>query len=171
MMTCRVIVFLLLASGAVFAAEEPVNPKVLFKAADVVLEVIPIKARPVNAGTVVDAVEGDASHMAVAEAMVTFKIRRVLKGKWDRIKAGGPSRLEQAHKALKDKNYAEILTLHFSDPNREIDKEWVSVAVEDPGKSFGITSWEDPEPKRSKIYLQRIPNRPDSYLLIGAVPA
>jgi len=163
------VLLLILPFCPAFAAAPP-NPKALFKTADVVLEVIPIKAHPVDRGTSVDAIEGtDTTHFALAEAMVTFKIRRILKGKWERVKVGGPGRFAQASKAMKKKDYLKILTLNFSDPNKEIDKEWVSVAVEDPGKSFGIRSWDAPESRRCKIYLKTIPHRTDSYVMIGSI--
>jgi len=157
---------------ALLAAEEPtVNSKTLFKQADVVLEVIPLRARPMERGVSVDAVENDPSKRALAEAAVSFKIRRVLKGEWIKEKVGGPTRMEQAEKAMRQKDYKKLFTLNFSDPNQEIKREWFSIAVVDPGKTFGIDRWDAPEPVRLKVYFKRQPENNNSLVMIGVIPS
>lgn len=169
------ILFLFLTLNAerlpLFAAESASNPKTLFKQADVVLEVIPLRARPMERGVSVDAVENDPTRLALAEAVVSFKIRRVLKGEWIKEKLGGPTRLEQLEKAARKKDYKKILSLNLSDPNQEIARGWLSIAVEDPGKTFGIDRWDSPEPVRLKVYFKRQPENKNSFVMIGVVPS
>jgi len=155
-----------------FAAESAaLNPKALFKQADVVLEVIPLRARPIERGVSVDAVENDSARLALAEAVVSFKIRRVLKGEWIKERVGGPTRLEQLEKAARKKDYMKILSLNLSDPNAVVAREWLSIAVENPGKTFGISSWDSPEPTRLKVYFKRQPENKNSFVMIGVVPS
>ena len=152
-----------------YALETSPNPKALFKQADVVLEVIPLRARPIESGASVDAVESDLSRLALAEAVVSFKVRRVLKGEWKKVKVGGPSRMDQMGEAVRKKDYKKMFGI--TDPNQEVEKSWVSIAVEDPGKAFGINQWDAPEPSRMKVYFKRLPENKDSLVLIGTLPS
>jgi len=154
-----------------FAEESAPNPKALFKQADVVLEVIPLRARPIERGVSVDAVESAPERLALAEAVVSFKIRRVLKGEWLKDRVGGPTRLEQLEKAVRKKDYTKILTLNLSDPNQVVAREWLSIAVEDPGKTFGIERWDSPDPTRLKVYFKRQAENKNSFVMIGVVPS
>ncbi|MBP9865453.1 MAG: hypothetical protein KBC91_03510 [Candidatus Omnitrophica bacterium] len=170
------LLFLLLTSNfqLLTASESSVpapNPKALFKQADVVLEVIPLRARPIERGVSVDAVESDPARLALAEAVVSFKIRRVLKGEWLKDRVGGPTRLEQLEKAVRKKDYTKILTLNLSDPNLVVAREWLSIAVEDPGKTFGIERWDSPDPTRLKVYFKRQAENKNSFVMIGVVPS
>ncbi len=153
------------------AEESAPKPKALFKQADVVMEVIPLRARPMERGAAVDAVENDPARLALAEAIVSFKIRRVLKGEWIKDRVGGPTRLQQLEKAVRKKDYTKILSLDLSDPNQVVAREWLSIAVEDPGKTFGIEHWDSPEPTRLKVYFKKQPENKNSFVLIGVVPA
>lgn len=153
------------------AEEAVLNSKTLFKQADVVLEVIPLRARSLQRGASVDAVENDPARLALAEAVVSFKLRRILKGDWIKEKVGGPTRLQQLEKAARKKNYGKLFGLNFTDPNEEISREWVSIAVEDPGKTFGIDRWDSPEPTRLKVYFKRLPENKNSFVLIGVIPS
>jgi len=147
-----------------------VNAKDLYKQADVVLDVIPLKVRPISRGSSVDVIENDVSRLPFVEAVVSFKLKRVLKGNWIKEKLGGPSRFAQMQTAAKNRNVFKMIGLDFTDPEEEVLKEWLSVAVEDPGKVFGINNWESPGSKRLKLYLKRQPENNNSFIMIGAVP-
>ena len=168
------LVFLLTLAACplpLLAVEAVPAAKALFKQADVVLEVIPLRARSLERGVSVDAVETDSTRQTLADAVVSFKIRRVLKGEWLKDKLGGPTRLEQMQKVVQKKDYKKILSLNLSDPNQEIAREWLSIAVEDPGKTFGIDHWAAPEPTRLKVYLKRRSENKNSFVMLGVVPS
>lgn len=168
------LLLLLTSNVQLFAASKSSvapNPKALFKQADVVLEVVPLRARPLERGVSVDAVENDPVRMALADSVVSFKIRRVLKGEWIKEKLGGPSRMEQASKAVHQKDYKKLFTLNFSNPEQEVKREWLSIAVEDPGKTFGIDQWDSPSPTRFKVYFKRQPDNKNSFVMLGVVPS
>ncbi|OGW72502.1 MAG: hypothetical protein A2Y02_00390 [Omnitrophica bacterium GWA2_52_12] len=164
----RFLVFIILFSSCTTAA--PGSGRALFKSADTAFEVQPLRVHAVSEGGSADAMEVDPERAAVAEAIVNFKILRVLKGDWPMVPVGGPSRAKQAYDAVHNKKYVKMLTLDFDDPHELVRKEWFSVAVEDPGSTFGISSWDAPEPEKLKIYLKRDAAHKGSFLLIGALP-
>ncbi len=141
-----------------------------FKEADVVLEVQALRVHAIAERGSADVVEADPAKAAVVEAIVNFRIIRILKGEWASVPVGGPSRADQAVDAVRKKDYFKILTLDFHNPEKRMKKEWVSVAVENPRETFGISSWDAPEPRHLKLYLKRSPVRKDSFLLLKALP-
>lgn len=151
------------------AAPAAASSRQLFKEADVVLHVTPMRVRPIDRGASVDAVEGDLSRLPFAEAVVSFKVERVMKGQWT-TKLGGAGHLDQMSEAVRKKEVLKILTLDFTDPNEQVDKGWISVAVEDPGKTFGINHWDAPETRGLKLYFKRLPDDKDSLILTGVIP-
>ncbi len=153
------------------ATAAPGSSRALFKSADAVFEVQPLRVHAVREGGSADAIEAEPARAAVAEAIVSFKILRVLKGDWPMVPAGGPSRVEQAHHAMHKKKYLKLLTLDFDDPHELIRKEWFSVAVEDPSGTFGISSWDAPEPRKLKLYLKCDGAHKGSYRLLGVIPS
>jgi len=133
---------------------------------DVVLSAVPFKVTKINQNSVVDAVEDGAQRPGVAEAVVLFEIERVIRGEFTKVRAGGPTKIEQARQAVQKKDLLQVLTLDFSDPDEEYEKPWVSVAVSDPDDSFGIEDWDNPEGKLCRLYLKRLPDRDASYVMV-----
>ncbi|MDD5217859.1 MAG: hypothetical protein PHN49_08855 [Candidatus Omnitrophica bacterium] len=144
------------------------NPRPLKKNADVVLDATPFLVKPFEIKSVVDAIEGEPEKAGIPKAVVEFKINRVLKGDFTKVKTGGPSRFAQAQDAAQKHQFLKIATLDFSNPDREVEKEWMSIAVRDPMASFGISDWENPAKGRFKVYLKRLPDDPASYIMIGS---
>ncbi len=97
---------------------------------------------------------------------VLFHIDKVVKGEFSKSKLGGPSALEQAKDAAKNKEILKLLTLDFSNPEDEVDKELLSVAVYDPETSFGINASDSPSKTKHKLYLKRMDEDADSFILI-----
>lgn len=80
------------------------------------------------------------------------------------VPEGGPSISEQMKQAWKDKN--PLAMLDYKDPDRQVMRDLISVAVADPGASFGITSWANPGKKRFKLYLKEAEGRKGSYYVL-----
>ena len=143
------------------------DPEIAKKEADVVLLATPIRVKKLEPGAQVDAIEHAPERMAYAEAVVMFKVEDVLKGEYTKIQTATPSKWEQAKDAAKDKNIWKILTLDFSEPEREETKQFLSVAVIHPRDTFDITAWDSPPKRHYRIYLQRQPQNPKSYILLA----
>ena len=159
------VLFLFVFTGPIQAG---IRDSALFvKGADIVLKGKIIGIKTIGPGAVVDAVEknAEASHPT---AVVQFKIDRVVKGEFTKFKEGGPAKLEQLNQALRDKNILKVATLDFTDPEKETEKGWFSVAVNDPQKTFGINSWENLPESKYRIYLERVENQSDSYIMVDA---
>lgn len=125
----------------------------------------PIRVKALQPKAVVDAIE-NPENAAEPKALVLFKINRVIRGTLPQVKVGGSSRWEQTKEAVQDKSFLKALTSDFPNPDRLIDKEWLSVAVADPTKTFQITSWETPGTKKYKIRLRPVPGKTGSYVMV-----
>ncbi|MBI4430358.1 MAG: hypothetical protein HY587_01430 [Candidatus Omnitrophica bacterium] len=132
---------------------------------DVVLDATPIYVKPIESGETVDAIEQELETSGKPAAVVLFKINRVILGEFTLLKRGGPSKLEQFQQALQDKDILKVATLNFEDPEKTAPKGWLNIAVSDPFKTFGIES-AAPKDRRYRICLKRIPERPDTYVLV-----
>lgn len=135
---------------------------------DVRVEAVPIRVKAIEPDSVVDAIEAGSEGMVDPQAIILFKIDRVLEGRFTQLQTGGPSRLEQAKEATRRRRFFQLLTLDFEDPDEETEKQWISIAVRDPLKSFGIESWENPEKNKYEIYLRRLSAQADSYIAVKA---
>lgn len=131
----------------------------------VVLLASPIRVKPFQGKMTADAIENPGT-AAPPQALVVFKIERVMKGSLPQIKSGGDSKMKQAGDALSEHNYLKFLAADFQDPDRMEDKAWISIAVADPAKTFQITSWEDPGNRRYILHFKTVPGRPGSYILV-----
>ncbi len=56
--------------------------------------------------------------------------------------------------------------LKIKNPNEEVDKEFLRVAVKNPGETFGLTPGETLPFNRFKIYLKQIPKNPKTFLFV-----
>lgn len=136
---------------------------------DVVLEARPVHVKPVDLETSVDAVEAGPGKIRLFDSVVLFQIDYILMGEFIRAETGGPSKAEQAREAIRQRDLWKLLTLDFQDPGEKIERRWIRIAVRDPKTSFGILSWENPEPVRFKLYLKRSAKKPGSFILTGVV--
>ncbi|MCB9799708.1 MAG: hypothetical protein H6757_02980 [Candidatus Omnitrophica bacterium] len=139
------------------------------KSSDVILTAEPIKVTAIRVGQTIDAIEGSPEEIGLAQAVVLFRIERVLKGDFTKVKTGGASVTQQALQAIKQKEILKVLTLDFKDPDEIIQKEWLSIAVRDPEILFliPVRMWDSPRPEKFKLYLKRMPEDPSSYLFLG----
>jgi len=144
------------------------SPHELRKNADVVLDATPFLVKNFEIKSVVDAIESEPENAGIPKAVVEFKINRILKGDFTKVKTGGPSRFAQAKDAAHKHQFFKIAVMDFSNPDREVEKEWMNIAVRDPMASFGISDWENPGKGNFKIYLKRLPDDPASYIMIGS---
>lgn len=133
---------------------------------DIVLEATPFKVKGITSESVVDAVEAGFAEAGFDSAIVMFKVDKVLTGELAQVKAGGPSRFQQMKDAIRDRDYWKLIKSDFTDPNELIDQKWLSIAVQDPKKTFGFPSWGTPIEERYKLYLKRDPEQPNSYILV-----
>lgn len=136
---------------------------------DTVLRVVPVRVRPLGVTRTFDAIEGGTEPIELFDKKVVFEIDQVLLGDYVKIKRGGPSKFEQAKEASQEKDFLKFVTLDFKDPDEEIDKKWISVAVKDPSERFGIMDWNNPEKKKIKLYLKKTETNADTYILKGVV--
>ncbi|MFZ5802886.1 MAG: hypothetical protein ACOY3K_07270 [Candidatus Omnitrophota bacterium] len=139
----------------------------LWREADVALKVQPILIRVVVPGITVDAVPLSAGNEPMRYA-VLFAIERVTKGEFTQERSGGPSKFDQAAEALSKRQILKILTMDFSDPAKLVEKGWISVAVHDPEKTFGLKITEEEPEGRYTLYLKRTPEQENSFFLLGA---
>jgi len=135
---------------------------------DVVLLVTPLRVKPIEAGASLDAIEGMTPETLWPTAVAVFKVDRVLKGQFNRTRAGGPSEWQQLADHAKKKNVLGLLTLDTQDPDEMHDQEWVSVAVHNPFLAFGIREedWMSPPEKKGKLYLKRVGETAGSFELV-----
>lgn len=134
---------------------------------DVVLKVKPIKVKPLLMNSSVDAVEGGSENIQLFDKLVNFKIEDVLVGEYIMIKRGGPSRFEQIMDSKEEQNFLKMLTLDYQNPNEEIMKPWISIAVKDPQERFGIENWEKPQQVSYRLYLKKTEGVSESFILVG----
>ncbi len=133
---------------------------------NVVLDVIPIKVKPLKAWKAVDALEKRPEEMGPAGSIVIFRIKRVLRGELKKVKVPSLSLLEQAKDATGDKDILKLVTMDFKRPEEDQEKEWFSMVVADPYASFGIRENEDAPKQRYKISLARVQKDPESFVLV-----
>ena len=134
--------------------------------ADVVLDVIPIRIKPLKEGKGVDALEKLPEEMGPSAMIVVFRVHRVLRGELQAIKANELSLWDQAKDAAGDKNILKLVTMDFHRPEEESPKESFSMVVTDPYASFGIKDGEELPKQHYRISLARVHKKPDSYLLV-----
>ncbi len=135
--------------------------------ADVVLDVTPIRVKPLKEGGGVDVLEKSPEEMGSSAMVVVFRINRVVRGELAPIKTKELSVLDQMKDAADEKEFLKLVTMDFHRPEEEgADKESLSMIVTDPHASFGIREGEVSTKQRYRISLARVHQNPDSYLLV-----
>ena len=143
-----------------FAPKKPLK-------ADVVLDVIPIRVKPLREGKGVDALERLPEEMGSLTMIVVFRVNRVLRGEFETTQTNDLSLWDQAKDAVGDKNILKLVTMDFHRPEEgPTQKTSFSMAVADPAASFGIKENETFPRQRYRISLARVHKKPDSYLLV-----
>lgn len=133
---------------------------------DVGVEAIAVRVKSLSPKTVIDAVENDPVNRANPQAVVSFRILRVFRGELGKMTVAGPSKYEQMKKAAQEREILKLVTLDFENPDEEVEQEYLKIAVRNPMETFGIRAWDDPGDAEIKLYLKRLPERPDSYVLV-----
>ena len=133
---------------------------------NVVLDVTPIRAKPLKAWKSVDALEKLPEEMGPASMVVIFRINRVVRGELKKVKMPSLSLWDQAKDAADDKNILKLATMDFKKPEEDQEKEWFSMIVVDPYASFGIKENEESPKQRYKISLARVQKNPESFILV-----
>ena len=133
---------------------------------DVILEATPFKVKGITSESVVDVVEEGLDQVGFDSAVVSFKIDKVSKGEFTKVKFAGPSKFQQMKDAARDRDFWKIIKSDFSDPNGLVDQKLISVAVQNPVKTFGFNSWSDTGNKRYRLYLQLVPKQINTYVLV-----
>ena len=132
-----------------------------------VIDAIPMGVKPIEAKAVTDAVAGTKEKVETPKAVVTFHVERVISGDFTE-RRGGSSRLDQISDSVKDKDF--FGALNHKNPNERIPKEWVSVAVDDPGKWFGLDLGKTQGEQPFRLYLLKVKGKEGSYILTRAIP-
>jgi hypothetical protein len=134
---------------------------------NVVLDVTPIRVKPLKEGKGVDALEKPPGEMGPSAMIVVFRINRIVRGELAPLKTKELSVWDQAKDAADDKNILKLVTMDFHRPEEEgVERTSFSMVVADPYASFGIREGEDPPKQRYRISLARTHKKPDSYLLV-----
>ncbi len=134
---------------------------------NVVLDVTPIRVKPLKAGKGVDALEKLPEELGSAAMIVVFRINRILRGELAAIKTKELSLLDQAKDAVDEKNVLKLITMDFHRPEEGgADRTSFSMVVADPYASFGIKEGKESPKQRYRISLARVHKNPDSYLLV-----
>ncbi len=152
----------------VHAEEKNADGLTVYDASDYDIGVIavPIRVKALTPQAVIDAVENDPENRAHPQAVVSFLIKRTFRGHFGTIKLQGPSKYEQMKEAAKGRKMLKLLTLDFEEPEQEEEKQWLKIAVRNPIETFGIKSWDSPGKDKMKLFLKKIPDQPDSYILV-----
>jgi hypothetical protein len=154
-------------SNAPLRAAEPPSDQSKPRKIRVVLNVTPIRIKPLKEGKGVDALEKLPEEMGPSARIVVFRINRVLRGELAKVKTKSLSLWDQAKDAADEKNILKLITMDFHRPEDEgVDKTSFSMAVLDPYASFGIKEGGDIPKQNYKLSLALIHRNPDSYLLI-----
>jgi hypothetical protein len=133
----------------------------------VVLDVTPIRVKPLKAGKGVDALEKLPEELGSSAMIVVFRINRILRGELAVIKTKELSLLDQAKDAVDDKNVLKLITMDFHRPEEGgTERTSFSMVVADPYASFGIKEGEESPKQRYRISLARVHKNPDSYFLV-----
>lgn len=143
-----------------------VNPAYSVKDADVVVSAVAQRIKLREADSRVDVLGLPEDQMILADSIVVFSIDRVLKGELAPIKMKNAPVSEQVGSAYKGKDYLRLLTFNFKRAEETVPRNTLRVAVNDPYKTFGLVSWDNPEAKKIKLYLKRIKKGEDTFLLI-----
>lgn len=165
-----------LAQGACLNTNSPRQgpAKPLFgpaPSAELILLVTPIRVKEFKIDSKVDAIDGALGKSAMPSNVVLFRIEGTLEGEFTKTRLAEPSALEQAVDAAKGMDILKIATADFKRPGGETSRGWISVAVGDIQKTFGMSSRENPGEVRYKLYLNRDTKRSDSYILVKVQPA
>ena len=144
------------------------TPAVLNKPlkANVVLDAIPIRVKPLKESKGVDALEKLPEEMGPSSMVVVFRVNRVLRGELRAVKTNDLSLWDQVKDAAGDKNILKLVTMDFHRPEEETPKESFTMVVADPHTSFGIKEGEESPKQHYRISLARVHKNPDSYLLV-----
>ncbi len=139
---------------------------------DVAILASPITLRPLTGPVAVDAVEKGETDAEQAQAVIVFKIDRVTQGEMPLVKIGGPSKTDQMAEAYRNKEYLKLFTMDFEDPDRQVPKDWISIAVLDPEASFGIRPGDnlDESTRQYRIYLKKEKGRARNFIFVRAEP-
>ena len=130
---------------------------------DVALVATPIAVKSLAGGGSTDAVVGKPGAFEKPTAKVVFHIDRIITGEFSQ-RQGGPSIIRQISDSVKNKDFLQ--TFNYTDPDKALPRELISIAVADPAATFGITSWDNPEKKRHVLYLQKAVAKGESYYLV-----
>jgi hypothetical protein len=135
--------------------------------ASVVLDVTPIRVKPLKEGKGADALEKLPEELGPSAMIVVFRITRVLRGELYKLKSRELSLWDQAKDAVDDKNILKLVTMDFHRPEEGgAGRTSFSMVVTDPYASFGIKEGEGSPKQRYRISLARVRKNPDSYLLV-----
>lgn len=134
-----------------------------------ILEVTPISVKYFGIDSSVDAIEEGPEKISATSDVVLFKIEKCLRGEFTRVMTAGSSKMDQAQEAFKNQEYLKILIMDFQQNKEMTQKGWVSVAVNDIGRTFEMTDRAHPGDGRYRIYLNRVPQRTDSYVMVKSV--
>lgn len=102
--------------------------------------------------------------------LVTFKIERVLVGEFKKMRRGGPSRYDQMTEAMKNKEVLDVVGFNFKNPEDEIERDTLRIAVQDAGSTFGLLPGEPLAYFQHKIYLKRLSKKSETFLFLKSEP-
>lgn len=136
---------------------------------DVIFRGIPISVSVMKPGEHADVMEGTPEDGAKRD-LVVFSIERVTYGEFQKQRRGGPSRFDQMGDALRNKEVLNVMSFNFKNPEDQIDREKIRIAVKDAGTTFGLSPGQPIAYFEHKIYLKRISSNPEVFTFIRSAP-
>jgi len=133
---------------------------------DVILVATPQWVKPLKPHSNIDVLEKTPEQMSSSAAIVVFHIDSMVKGEFEKRFHYNPSLKNQALDAVKKRQIWKILTANFLEEEEIIEKEWLRIAVDDPYQTFGLLYGEEPEEKKYRLYLKKMPGNGSSYILL-----
>ena len=134
---------------------------------DLVIDGMSRDVSKIEVGSFSNAVE-DVSDRGDLTAIVAFRVLDVVKR--DRPLRKSLPRLNLAA-ILRAATPSQFKKLFKRDPLKvgdDIEKRWFRVAVVDPYKTFGISTWDRPEPLTHRLYLKRHQDVNDTFVMMKA---
>lgn len=127
----------------------------------------PFKAFPLEAGSGADAIEKTGEEVRY-NAIVLVSVERLLKGNLSVQAAPVPSKIDQTKDAFQKRQFLKVLTMDFDKPDEAREKPWLSIAVMNSRRTFGLAPGEEKEGRRYRIYLRSVSGQ--GYEMLAALP-
>lgn len=134
---------------------------------DLVIDGMPRDVSEIEVGSFSNAVENVADYGALT-AIVAFRVVDIVKNDQPLKKYLPRLNLKAIISAATPSQFKKLFKRDLLKVGDDIEKRWFRVAVVDPSETFGISSWDQPEPLTHRLYLNRHQNMNDTFVMMKA---